>query len=187
MKKRAVCMTIHFLILVMFFASLTGCATRGQIYEPIEPVIWQEDYPVLIVEVQTNVPTTPEIYLEQLEGSTVGRIRDMNLYQSVYSSRQSIDPQFDLKLLITITGYRGVSSGARDAFGVLAGRASIEATFNLIDFATNEILSEVTSKGMSGGSAFSGGTSTGIERLAEQAAEFTKASLINPVINRGQL
>lgn len=157
---------------------ITGCGPTGKIIKSTKPISKLSSYSFLIVEVTSETEKCKESIMEQLEGSIVNQLREMKIFDRVFSKRMTLEKTFDAKIFVTVTRFRGVSNTARALLGLLAGKASITAKVQFMDLGTEKILTDAVIVGKSGGLAYSGGTSQGTERLAQQVAKFVRNSLI---------
>ena len=133
-------------------------------------------YKVLAIEVSSQDPNSDKEILEQLAGSINVRIQKLKVFEKVYCTLATVESNYDLKLLVTLNKYREISVGERVLFGALLGQSTINGKIQLIDAKSNQVIASADLKGTtSGGSIFSGGTSTSsqaAERIAEQVVIF---------------
>lgn len=159
------------LFLLIASMSIVGCAATSNIavIKPLASPI--RNYNHLAVEMIIDDSKSSK-YLSQLEGSIIGRLRELKTFNRVSSLRFNQDENYDLKLIIDVAKIRYVSSGMRAFVGPFAGQGALEINVKLVT-QKDELLGESVIQGKSSaGTAFSGNTFQAVERVAEQVVSF---------------
>ena len=161
--------TICFCLLMSF---LTACASKGTTQTHKEPSVDLTDYKRLAINVTPDDSVSSEIQ-GYLEGVIIGKLRDTNKFERVFSSVLSPKEDYDLKLNVQIKNVREVSGNARFFAGALAGQGNIVADIEVIDGKSKNILASATVEGeTSGGSSWAGTTEQAVKRMAEEIVDF---------------
>jgi uncharacterized protein DUF4410 len=159
---------------------VTGCASTGKstMRQPFSVKLGQ--FKSATVEVKSEVPTAPERmdeFMVQLESRIIAKLRARKAFEKIYPHSAS-DSQSDLQILLIITRVRNVDNMDRLMWGAIAGQAKTQATVEVWEHATGNLLGAGDIEGKSsGGSVFAGTTPEAVDRVADEVVRLIAENL----------
>lgn len=159
---------------------VTGCASTGSstINQPVSVKL--SHFKSATVEVKSSMTNTPERldeFMVQLENRIIAKLRARRAFEKIYSQAET-DSHSDLQIILILTKVRDVDNFDRVMWGALAGQAKTEATLELREQATGNLIGSGKIEGKSSnGTVFSGTTTEAVDRVADQVVNLVEQNL----------
>lgn len=164
------------LLLITSLFSVFGCASSGTSHfsQPLTENL--SNYRSVVIAVTSNVANT-EALVMQIEGAMLVALKNQGKYSKVSSAVSNTADSAEMKVAVTITRIRDVSTFGRVMLGAFAGQGIVYAEIELTESRSGKILAKGSIEGKtSGGSIFAGTTPQAADRVAEEAVKFISMS-----------
>jgi len=157
---------------VVFGLAIGGCASvKSTEVTPLSPKMREKK--AVQIRVATEEPGA-ERAVQYFRSGLISELLKRNLFEAVTTTEAPGGAE--IKLAVTLSGFRGVSPAARGLVGGAAGRAKLAAAVTLTDLKSSEDLGAFIIRGKTGAYADAGTSLDVIDSVSIGVAEYLKAN-----------